>query len=128
MTVFAKYLIQFTKNTGEYQTHLSFGKGKYNVPDEKYDEFYKMYFEAIKNGEELTLIEKISNSNFAFFLDLETPKKHENKIKKEDVEEIIKMTKDIIKENFKGDENIRECIISKRMDKYHVNFYNLVVN
>lgn len=128
MTGFAKYLTQFTKNTGDYQTHLSFGKGKYNVPDEKYDEFYKMYFEAIKNGEELTLIEKISNSNFAFFLDLETPKKHENKIKRGDVEEIIKTTKDVIKEYFKGDETIKECIISRRMDKYHVNFYNLVVN
>jgi P4 family phage/plasmid primase-like protien len=127
MSNFTKYLAQFTKNTVDYQTHLSFGKGKYNVPDEKHDEFYKMYLEAIKNGESLTLIEKISNSNFAFFLDLETPKKHERGIKREDVEEIIKVTKETIKEYFKG-ENVEECIVSRRMDKYHVNFYNIVVN
>jgi P4 family phage/plasmid primase-like protien len=108
---------------------LSFEKGKYNVPDEKYDEFYKLYFSAIKSGEELTLIEKISKSNFAFFLDIETPKKHENTVKRDDVKEIIKITKEIITEYFKGDdESIKECLISKRMDKYHVNFYNLVVN
>ena len=39
---FSKYILQFTKNT-ENQTHLSFNNGKYNVPDNKFDEFYKEY-------------------------------------------------------------------------------------
>ena len=40
---FSKYLLQFTKNATNEQTHLSFSNGKYNVPDNKYDEFYKRY-------------------------------------------------------------------------------------
>jgi P4 family phage/plasmid primase-like protien len=127
MTTFNKYLGQFTKDTEDYQTHLSFEKGKYNVPDEKYDEFYKLYFEAINKGEEMTLIEKISSSNFAFFLDLETPKGSDVMMTKDDVKNIIEITKNIIKVEFKG-EGLNECIVSKRMEKYHVNFYNLVVN
>ena len=39
-----------------------------------YDEFYKKYFDAMKLGESLYLIEKVYNSNFAFFLDLDNDK------------------------------------------------------
>jgi len=47
---FSQYVHQFMKDTDKYQTHLSFNKGKYNVPDEKYDEFYQQYYSAmIKN-------------------------------------------------------------------------------
>lgn len=127
MSSFSKYLSQYVKGTESYQTHLSFDKGKYNVPDEKYDEFYEKYFEAIKRGENLSLIEKISNSNFAFFLDLEASKKSDTKIKREDVVEIIGVACGVIAEYFKGD-NLGEYIVSRRMDKYHVNFYNLIVN
>ena len=87
---FSKYLLQFTKNTSSEQTHLSFNNGKYNVPDEKLDEFYKRYFNVIsdvKNDERnsLYLIEKVYNSTFAFFIDLDVPKRSGYKLSDDDV-------------------------------------------
>ena len=38
---FNSYIYQFTQDTDKNQTHLSFNGGKYNVPDEKYNEFYE---------------------------------------------------------------------------------------
>ena len=77
--MFNKYLQTFTNDIEDPKklTHLAFrGKGKYNVPDEKYDEFYKKYYNALINDEAMYLIEKINDSTkFAFFLDIEIPKK-----------------------------------------------------
>lgn len=64
---FTKYILGFAKDTERKQTHLSFNRGKYNVPDADYNEFYKRYFDALQAGEELFLIEKVYNSNFRFF-------------------------------------------------------------
>jgi hypothetical protein len=37
--IFTKYLAEFAKNTDSIQTHLSFNKGKYNIPDSQLNEF-----------------------------------------------------------------------------------------
>ena len=92
---FSKYILQFSKNTENEQTHLSFKNGKYNIPDNYADVFYKRYYQEMTNKEkrnDLYLIEKVYNTNFAYFLDLEIPKNESNNLKKivdDDVKEII---------------------------------------
>lgn len=135
---FNKYILQFTKNANSEQTHLSFNNGKYNVPDNKFDDFYKNYYNVISdvNNQErdsLYLIEKVSNSKFSFFIDLDVPKKSDYKISDEDVLDIIDVSKTVISEMFIGNGmNLDEFIVSKRIttrgSNYHINFYNLIVN
>jgi len=136
---FTKYIYQFTKNVDSEQTHLSFNNGKYNVPDSNFDEFYKRYYKTINdqnNSENLFLIEKIYNSNFAFFLDLDMPKQKDNSLSKilcdESVMDIIKITQNTIKKMFNEKDEITKYIVSKRItdngENYHINFYNLIVN
>lgn len=132
---FSKYISQFSKNVNDEQTHLSFNKGKYNVPDNKLEEFYKNYYNVIKEKgnpekDSLFLIEKVYNSNFAFFLDLDI--KNEINITDNDIIDIIELTKESIKNMFEDNEMILEYIVSKRITEnnanYHINFYNLIVN
>jgi P4 family phage/plasmid primase-like protien len=136
---FSKYISQFTKNVDSEQTHLSFNNGKYNVPDMNFDNFYKQYFKVIQNNnsEKICLIEKIYNSNFAFFLDLDVPKKDSSLSKllsDESVMDIITITKTNILKMFKSNDDIdiTQYIVSKRItehgENYHINFYNLIVN
>lgn len=119
---FGKYIMQFMKGTEKYQTHLSFTKGKYNVPDEKMEEFYKRYYESLISGDNLYLIEKIYNCNFNMFFDLDTTEQQTDS-------DIIKII-DIIKKVICYYYSCEECdmIVSKRESKYHLNFANIVVN
>jgi len=130
MTSFTKYLQNFTKNTENPKTltHLAFrGKGKYNVPDNKYDEFYKTYYNALMKDESMYIIEKINDqTKFAFFLDIETPKKVDYTIKTNDIKVIIDTTIKCIHNMFESCDV--EYIITRRNDKYHVNFPYLIVN
>ena len=48
MPSFSSYVLQFMKNTDKQQTHLSFNRGKYNVPDDKFEEFYNETFREWK--------------------------------------------------------------------------------
>lgn len=132
MNNFGKYILQFSRDTDKIQTHLSFNKGKYNVPDNKYDEFYKKYYKAMIEGEELYLIEKVYNSNFRYFLDIDIPKQKSIKLNDNDIKKLINELKNVIEEMYKNDENdvseYQKYILSKRDNKYHINFYNLVVN
>jgi len=133
MTSFNKYLERFTKDIDEPKnlTHLAFskGKGKYNVPDDKYDEFYKMYFNSLIKDESMYLIEKINETTkFAFFLDIETPKKSTYNIKIQDIKMIIEKSMESIDEMFEFESGIKTHIISRRNDKYHINFPKLIVN
>ena len=134
---FSKYILQFTKNTENQQTHLSFNNGKYNVPDNKFDEFYKEYYKVIsdKNNIEkdnLYLIEKVTDSKFAFFIDLDVPKKYNYNLTDENVSDVIQTTKAKIIDNFSDDPTLTEYIVSKRITEngcnYHINFYNLIVD
>ena len=129
---FSKYILQFTKNVDAEQTHLSFNKGKFNIPDDKFDEFYKRYYEVIKNEnhserDSLFLIEKVYNSKFAFFLDLDI--KTSGIISDDDIVDIIELTKETIKKMFdeSGNSKLLEYVVSKRLTKlganYHINFY-----
>ena len=175
---FSKYLAQFTRDTSASQTHLSFNKGKYNVPDKKYDEFYKKYYQAYKAGEPLYLIEKVHASIFAFFLDLEAPR-DTAPLESTAVKSILHTTIQLIHANTSRDtvdtfetavfvtavdtadnvdtvdtvdtadnvdtvdtvdnvdtaDNVDtvananvECVVSRRMNKYHINFPNVIVN
>jgi P4 family phage/plasmid primase-like protien len=124
---FNNYLKQFI-TSGSKQTHLSFAKGKYYVPDEKASEFSDRYFKAMMSHETLYLIEKITDENFAFFMDIDNPKGCEN-VSDEDVKEIIACTKQACKQMFEeNDGKLGEVIVFKRATKFHLNFPNLVVN
>jgi P4 family phage/plasmid primase-like protien len=129
---FNKYLESFTKDIENPKTltHLAFsGKGKYNVPDEKYDEFYKNYFNSLIKNESMYIIEKINETTkFAFFLDIETPKKNTYKIKLNDIKIIIDKSLESIEEMFELENGIKNYIITRRNDKYHINFPKLIVN
>jgi len=132
---FTKYLSQFKQNTEHIQTHLAFKGGKYNVPDTKYTEFYKKYYDTIINqSEDLFLIEKVHDTNFAFFLDIDGKKQN---CSDADISNLIVYFQTVIKTIFKQnieDEKLIKFIVSKRINKelncsnYHVNFYNLVIN
>lgn len=123
-TEFSKYLFEFAKNTDQIQTHLSFNKGKYNVPDEKFDEFYEKYFQALQQGESLYLIEKINDCNFKFFMDIDSSK--DCQPTDVDIQHVISSIKETITDLF---ENVEfRYIVSKRDNKYHINFPTLVVN
>ena len=110
---FNRYILQFTKNASNNQTHLSFNGGKYNVPDNNLDEFYKRYYNVIsdKDNEErdsLYLIEKVYNSTFAFFIDLDVPKRSSYKLSDDDVIDIISASCTSIKEMFMENDKLIE--------------------
>lgn len=129
MNNFGKYILQFARDTEKVQTHLSFNKGKYNVHNDKYDEFYKRYYKAMLDGEELFLIEKVYNTNFRYFLDIDIPKQKAIILNDTDIIQIIDTIYELIEEIFnESEDDIKEYIVSKRDNKYHINFYNLVVN
>lgn len=124
---FNNYLSQFTKNTETKQTHLSFNRGKFNVPDSEHNKFYKNYFEfVVKNGEESFLIEKVYNSKFAFFLDIEPKLKSEIVLTTSDIKKIIESTNSCISKIFSNPST--DYIVSKRENNYHINYTNLIVN
>jgi P4 family phage/plasmid primase-like protien len=126
---FSKYVMQYMKDTDKKQTHLSFNKGKYNVPDDMFDEFVEKYYEAMVNNVELYLIEKVYNSEFCFFMDIDAPKDKKIVMTDNNVLQLIEATNDTIKRIFCGDsDTLTKNIVSKRMDKYHVNYPNIIVN
>jgi len=155
---FNMYLNKYSKNTEKRQTHLSFNKGKYNVPDSDIDDFHKKYFQFIKTkkqDENVYLIEKIYNSNFAFFMDIDIDKTKNKGFTDDQVKDLVRLIDKIIIEKINnknqknneskesGDENDKESdnesdnekrhkytehIICKSEDKYHVIYYNLIVN
>jgi len=128
-SAFSKFILKFVKDTDKKQTHLSFNKGKYNVPDNFYQQFYKEYFTALKSGEDLHLIEKVYNSNFKFFLDIDIPKRAGINLTDEHVQLITDCTCNVITTIFKKCElELTASIVSKCGAKYHINFYNLVVD
>lgn len=130
------YLNQYTKNVSDSQTHLSLIGGKYNVDDSCYDDFYDRYYIELTKGTKMYLVEKVKDSKFAFFLDLD-----KNDIIKElnddDVLEIIHSVLNVLKRVIKNDtdpdqsqnkDELFDYIISKRQKKYHINFYNIVID
>lgn len=129
-TSFSEYCSKFIENNASKQTHLAFRGGKYSVPESKYEEFYKNYYEKMKRGEEMFMIEKIHNSTFAFFMDIEAPKGSEIILVDESVKTILEETVKCLKEVF-VDPNV-EYIISKstneKENKYHVNFPYIITD
>jgi P4 family phage/plasmid primase-like protien len=127
---FTRYLKEnFTKNTDTFQTHVSFINGKYNIPNESLDNFYKEYFETIKTNEKLYLMEKITNSNFAYFLDIEVPKNSIlPKLTNNDIQNVLDKNNLILKKYIQDVDVDTSYIVTKRNDKYHVNYYNIILN
>lgn len=131
---FSDYLLNFTKDISDPKqlTHLSFKGGKYNVSDECYNNFYKMYYKFLLKNEDIYLIEKVNDTNkFGFFLDIEVPKKNINLvIKVSDVRCIIKECNKCINVMFESEDegNLIKCIVTRRNDNYHINYPNLIIN
>lgn len=130
---FSKFISQFAKNVDNEQTHLSFNNGKYNVPDSKYEEFYRRYYNVIIDAENperenLYLIEKVYNSKFSYFIDLDVPKDGtDTSLTESEVKDIIKVAVKTVSEMF-VDSAVTEYVVSRRDTNYHINFYNLVVD
>ena len=134
-TNWSNYLLKYKSNSN--LTHIAFNNGKYSVSDENYNEFYKKYYNCLmKNDGTLYIIEKINDNPFAFFLDIEVPKNSEAKlkIKTNDIKVLIDKCKECISVIFKQSDkfDINESIITIRnngkMNKYHINYPNLIVN
>jgi P4 family phage/plasmid primase-like protien len=130
-TNFGKYILQFVKDTDSCQTHLSFNKGKYNVPDDCFEQFYQHYYDAMKSGEDLYLIEKVYNSRFKFFMDIDLPKRETiTSLTDGHIKALVFHTTQAIIEMYGQSESESYCqvVVSKRQDKYHLNLVNLVVD
>lgn len=130
---FKEFLNTFTKNVDSYQTHLSLKGGKYNVPDNKYDEFYSRYYDEIKKiesglecGYKLHLVEKIKDSKFAMFFDLDANSKI-SELKISDMKKIVNVILNIFTKINIDKKNFGYCV-SRRENKYHINFYDIVVD
>jgi P4 family phage/plasmid primase-like protien len=118
------YLKTFTKNTDNYQTHLSLIGGKYNVPDEMYETFYDTYYNELTNNTKMYLVEKIKDSHFAFFVDIDG-----DDTTSDDTKTIINSIKKVLSEYAESDAaNVNQYIVSRSENKYHINFYNLIVD
>lgn len=131
MNSFKEYIKKFNKDLQDMEnvTHLSFSGGKYNIRDENYDEFYEMYYKCLMKNESMYIIEKINNSNnFSFFIDIEVPKKKQDELKitDEDVIEIINKCNKCINDIYEDCNT--ENIVSRRNDKYHINYPKVIVN
>lgn len=131
---FKKYLTRFRTEESNNLTHLAFSGGKYNVPENKFDEFYKMYYKSFIKGEEMGIIERTTDSIFSYFLDIESPKGSSFILTINNMKDIIRIASDNISKIFSvSEDNISEYIISKRdinmnFSKYHINFPNLIVD
>ena len=130
MTDFKTYLNKFSKNSDSFQTHLSLTGGKYNVPDADYDDFYKMYFNEIKkDNTKLHLVEKVKDSKFALFFDLDTTSSI-SILKGSDIKIILNSILTVLHSKITPESNVDKYsyIISRRDCKYHINFYNIIVD
>lgn len=118
------FLVKFVKNADTNQTHISMNGGKYVIPDKYIKEFYKTYYiTVIKNRKDAYLVEKITDINFAFFVDVDNKS---NDITDEIVKDLLEKFDKCIKDCFEI-ENV-EYILSKRESKYHINYPGLIVN
>ena len=86
-------LNNFFTNASEQATHLFMDRGKIHVPLEKYPEFLHKYFDAVKSGEIVCLVEKLgSNCIMRFFLDVD----YKNATRKDEIAQEIVNTADKI--------------------------------
>lgn len=117
----------FSKDTESIQSHLNFNGGKYSVPWEKEEEFLTSYYqELVKQNNNLFLIEKVS-SKFAYFQDIDS----KDNITDEEIVALIKDTIDHAHVFFvlnSSDGKDLEYAVSKRMNKFHINYPNLIVD
>jgi len=122
------FLNSFTKNAVSSQTHLSLIGGKYNVNDNNYDDFYDRYYEELIKGNKLYIVEKVTDSKFAFFLDLDKNDSI-NELSDNDVKIIIEKVLSVLKNiTDETSQELYKYIVSKRENKYHINFYNIVID
>lgn len=130
------YIYNFVSDNNTELTHLAFNGGKYKVPDTKYEEFYKTYYQQLQLGNtELFIIEKVQNCRFGYFLDIEVPKGDTTILTIKEVDGIIEKMNKIINDTFllnEKNKDLTENIISKRTinvntTKYHINYPNLIV-
>lgn len=122
MSQLTRFLNSYTKDTSKVQTHLNLNGGKYNIPENQLNSFYKIYYdEIIKNNNEISLSEKISE-HFAYFQDIDSKGKT---INDDDIMKLIATSIKLMKEWFDVDQI--NYIVSKRMSNYHINYYDIVV-
>ena len=105
------FLKQFSKENGPY-SHVSYTGGKYFIPKEEYTKFTQLYHRSLLKGHKMHLVERHLGS-FCFFQDIDTTEN--TKLKDSDISEIILATLDTLPDD-------TEYLVSKRQDRYHVNY------
>jgi P4 family phage/plasmid primase-like protien len=128
---FNNFLSKYKNDTEKTQTHLSFVNGKYNIPIDEIPKINKIYFQAIQANEHIYLMEKITNTNFPFFLDIDLPKDTSVIITISDIKIIIKLFNDLLQNHVidnNGDFVVSRRKVSRDVYKYHINFPELPVN
>jgi P4 family phage/plasmid primase-like protien len=108
------------KTTGkENLTHTSITGGKYSVIYNDFQNFYVNYYKEVlvDKSTRVCLVER-TQEKFKLFLDIES---NDFLITDEKVLEIIKVYVSL-------DEKCKDYIVSKRKNRYHVHFYNNIVN
>ena len=124
---YKSFLSRYTNDTEFIQTHLSLIGGKYNVPDNQYNIFYKRYYQELIKGTKMYIVEKVKDSKYAFFLDIDKNNSDD------DVKNIIKTTVEILKSVVQESDDqfvsgLFDYVVSKRENKYHINFYNIIID
>lgn len=69
MNEFSKYLVKFKSKTNS-NTHLNFQGGKYNIPDNKLDDFYTQYNKSLSRKEKIHLVE-VHNQTGPIVIDID---------------------------------------------------------
>ena len=114
MSIKLNNFLKCYESKGEH-THTSISKGKWEIPDDKMEEFFVLYTDAINENEELHLTEKHILEAGPIVIDLDFRFKEEiepRPINEKIIEKIVKDLTNILREMF-GEENY-SCFVLQR--------------
>ena len=88
MTELCKFLKSYYSDNGN-RTHTSMGgitkKGTWNIPIDKYEIFLDKYISAVKQGANLSLVERVPDSGISYLLiDIDYDQKSAKRLYKKD--------------------------------------------
>lgn len=110
-----KYLSQFATNSNNC-THLNLNGGKYNIPDNKLDEFYRTYNKSLNKKEKIHLVEVHKETGpILIDIDLRLPQTKINRqYKSEDIQKIVEVYNNVILDYLKVDNSKLLCFIFEK--------------
>lgn len=115
MNDFSKYLLRFKSKTDK-NTHLNFQGGKYNIPDNKLDEFYAEYNKSLAKKEKIHLVE-VHNQTGPVVIDIDlrfSKDKINRQYKDNDITNLISVyTKAIVRHLKVSDDQLKAFVFEK---------------